>query len=115
MFVRQGISQSKSNYLSPFSGDRPLANAKCPRRLKPLKQAAIDTLLYRDGSARSSETPIRRTARLAVALAKEKAGVPSKLVGIEGGGHGFNFSGAVNLPDLPTIYIQWMDKHLRGL
>ena len=44
----------------------------------------------------------------------QKAGVPSKLVGIEGGGHGFNFSGAANLPDLPKIYIQWMDKHLRG-
>ena len=45
----------------------------------------------------------------------QKAGVPSKLVGIEGGGHGFNFSGAANLPDLPKIYIQWMDKHLRHL
>ena len=45
----------------------------------------------------------------------QETGVPSRLLRIEGGGHGFNFSGAKNKPDLAKIYVQWMDKHLRGL
>jgi len=48
-------------------------------------------------------------------LAKlQMAGVPAKLLRIEGGGHGFNFTGAKKLPDLKTIYVQWMDTHLRN-
>ncbi len=46
--------------------------------------------------------------------ALQEAGVSSKLVRVEGGGHGFNFSGAKKLPDLARIYVQWMDQHLRG-
>ena len=43
----------------------------------------------------------------------QEAGVPSKLLRIEGGGHGYRFSGATDLPDLSTIYVEWMDQHLR--
>lgn len=45
----------------------------------------------------------------------QEAGVPSKLLRIEGGGHGYRFSGATDLPDLSSIYVEWMDQHLRGL
>ena len=44
-----------------------------------------------------------------------EAGVISKLLRIKEGGHGYNFAGATNLPDLAVTYVQWMDKHLQDL
>ena len=41
------------------------------------------------------------------------SGVPSKLIRVENGGHGFNFGGH-KPPDIDKIQIAWFDKHLRG-
>jgi acetyl esterase/lipase len=44
----------------------------------------------------------------------QEVGVPTKLIRIEGAGHGPSFPGATHLPDLGKEYVQWMDKYLRG-
>ncbi len=44
----------------------------------------------------------------------KKAGVPTKLIRVEDGDHGFHFRGE-KPTDLDAICVQWMDKHLRGL
>ena len=45
---------------------------------------------------------------------KNKAlGIPSKLVVIEGAGHGPGFPGATDLPDLDGERVKWFDKHLK--
>ena len=38
--------------------------------------------------------------------------IASKLIRIEGAGHGPGFPGAINPPDLNKEYVQWMDTHL---
>ena len=44
----------------------------------------------------------------------QEAGVPAKLIRIEGAGHGPGFPGAVDLPDLGKEYVEWMDTYLIG-
>ncbi|NND07827.1 MAG: alpha/beta hydrolase [Saprospiraceae bacterium] len=41
------------------------------------------------------------------------AGVPTKLIGVVGAGHGPSFPKAVDKPDLGAAYVQWMDIYLR--
>ena len=43
----------------------------------------------------------------------KKAGVPVKLIRIEGGGHGPTFDGAKNPPDYKAEIVKWLDTHLR--
>jgi acetyl esterase/lipase len=43
----------------------------------------------------------------------QEVNVPCKLITVEGAGHGPNFSGAINMPDLGAEYVKWMDKHLK--
>lgn len=40
--------------------------------------------------------------------------IATKLIRMEGAGHGPNFPGAINPPDLKIEYVQWMDKYLIG-
>jgi len=41
-----------------------------------------------------------------------KAGVEAKLLRISGGGHGVNFEGATNPPDVLGEMVRWLDRHL---
>ncbi len=43
----------------------------------------------------------------------KEAGVPSKLIRVKNGGHGFNYGGH-RPPDCDQTQIAWFDKHLRG-
>ena len=43
----------------------------------------------------------------------QELGIPSKLIKMEGAGHGPNFPGAIDPPDLGIEYVQWMDEHLK--
>jgi dipeptidyl aminopeptidase/acylaminoacyl peptidase len=45
--------------------------------------------------------------------AMKKAGVPVKLIRIEGGDHGPTFPGAKNPPDYKAEMVRWFDIHLR--
>lgn len=42
-----------------------------------------------------------------------KAGVPVRLMQIEGAGHGPSFPGAKQMPDLDQARVDWMDTHLK--
>lgn len=42
-----------------------------------------------------------------------EAGVPAKLLRVEGAGHGPNFPDATNKADLGAAYVEWMDMHLK--
>ena len=41
-----------------------------------------------------------------------KHGVESKLIEIKNAQHGPSFKGAINLPDLDSIRMNWFNKHL---
>jgi len=41
-------------------------------------------------------------------------GIPTRLIKMEGSGHGPSFPGAVNPPDLKKEYVLWMDEYLIG-
>ena len=41
-----------------------------------------------------------------------KYGVESKLIEIKNAKHGPSFKGAINLPDLDSIRMNWFNKHL---
>jgi len=55
--------------------------------------------------------PFSQSEMLEVAL--KKAGVPVKLIRIEGGGHGPTFDGAKNPPDFKAEMVRWFDTYLR--
>jgi dipeptidyl aminopeptidase/acylaminoacyl peptidase len=55
--------------------------------------------------------PVRNSELLNEAL--QRVGVPSRLIKIEGGGHGPGFPGAVNPPDYLEEMVAWFDRHLR--
>ena len=57
--------------------------------------------------------PFHQSEMMQAALVK--AGVPVKLLRIEGGDHGPTFPGAKNVPDYKTEMVKWLDKHLRNL
>ena len=44
-----------------------------------------------------------------------EAGVPAKLLRVEGAGHGPSFPNAIDKPDLGAAYVEWMDTHLRQI
>lgn len=44
----------------------------------------------------------------------QEVGVATKLIRIEGAGHGPSFPGAINLPDLGKEFVEWMDTYLIG-
>jgi dipeptidyl aminopeptidase/acylaminoacyl peptidase len=46
--------------------------------------------------------------------ALQKAGVEVKFLRIAGGGHGVDFEGATNPPDVVGEMLRWLDQHLRG-
>jgi len=55
--------------------------------------------------------PFQQSELMEAAL--KKAGVPVKLIVIEGGDHGPTFPGAVNPPDYKAEMVKWFDVHLR--
>jgi len=55
--------------------------------------------------------PFRQSEMMEAAL--KEAGVPVKLIRIEGGGHGPTFDGAKNPPDYKAEIVKWLDTHLR--
>ena len=44
----------------------------------------------------------------------KETNIPSKLIVVEGAGHGPIFPGAKNLPDLNSEYVKWMDLYLKN-
>lgn len=55
--------------------------------------------------------PFHQSEMMEAAL--RKAGVPVKLVRIEGGDHGPTFPGATNPPDYKAEMVKWFDTYLR--
>lgn len=56
--------------------------------------------------------PFHQSEMLEAAL--RNAGVPVKLIRIEGGDHGPTFPGAKNPPDYKAAMVKWFDEHLRS-
>lgn len=57
--------------------------------------------------------PFQQSEAMEAAL--QKAGVEVKFLRIAGGGHGVDFQGATNPPDVAGEMVRWLDKHLRGM
>jgi acetyl esterase/lipase len=67
------------------------------------------TLLVHGDADRT--VPFNQSELMEAAL--RKAGVPVKLIRIEGGDHGPTFPGAKNPPDYKAAMVKWFDEHLR--
>jgi acetyl esterase/lipase len=78
----------------------------------PIKYVSKDdppTLLVHGDADRT--VPFNQSEMMEAAL--RKAGVPVKLIRIEGGDHGPTFPGAKNPPDYKAAMVNWFDEHLR--
>ena len=60
---------------------------------------------------RDRSVPFHQSEMMEAAL--RKAGVPVKLLRIEGGDHGATFPGATNPPDYKAEMVKWFDTYLR--
>jgi acetyl esterase/lipase len=67
------------------------------------------TLLVHGDADRT--VPFTQSEMMEAAL--RRAGVPVKLIRIEGGDHGPTFAGAKNPPDYKAAMVKWFDEHLR--
>jgi acetyl esterase/lipase len=91
----------------PGSADYKLAHAASPIR-HVSKDDASTLLIHGDVDA---TVPFHQSEAMEAAL--RSAGVPVKLIRIEGGDHGPEFPGAKNPPDYKTEIVKWFDEHLR--
>jgi acetyl esterase/lipase len=80
----------------------------------PLAHVSSDDppFLFVHGDA-DKTVPFSQSTKMQAALTK--AGVPSRLIRIEGGDHGPEFPGAKNPPDYRQEMVRWFDTHLRPM
>jgi acetyl esterase/lipase len=78
----------------------------------PINYVSVDAapflLVHGDGDR---SVPFHQSELMEAAL--RKAGVPVKLIRIEGGDHGPMFPGATNPPDYKAEMVKWFDTYLR--
>jgi acetyl esterase/lipase len=85
---------------------------KAYKEASPISHVSPDDppMLLAHGDA-DATVPFEQSEMMEAAL--RKAGVVVKFIRVQGGGHGVNFEGATNPPDVAGEMVRWLDQHLR--